>query len=150
MENKFIDILEKDEQIIKVFKPNKKRFWKTLIFPFAIPLFWPHLIIMMVFTFFTLPFFFKKGYNNLYYAYTNKRLIVRSGMFGVNYSSLDYQDITSTTVSVGFLDKKTNTGSLQFVSPSVHQGRPMTFSYIENPYEVMKEIKEYMSNKENI
>ena len=146
MEEKFVDILEKDEQIIKVMKPNKKRFWKGILLWAAIPIFWPHLILFLVFTFFTLPFFLAKGYNNTYYAYTNKRLIVRSGIFGVDYRSLEYKDITSTTVNVGFLDKKTKTGSLGFVSPSVHSGRPMFFSYVENPYETMREIKEYMES----
>ena len=71
---------------------------------------------------------------------------MRSGVFGVNYQSLEYKDITSTSVSVGFLDKGCNTGSLMFVSPSVHNGIGMWFTHIENPYETMKEIKEYISS----
>jgi len=140
----FENIIEKDEQIIKVFKPNKKRYWRSPIIPFAIPIFWPHLIIMLVGTLFTLPFLYANGYKNLYYAYTNKRLIVRSGMIGVDYQSLEYKDLTSTSASVGFLDKGLNTGSLQFLSPSAH-GKPIVFGYIEKPYEVMKEIKAYIS-----
>ena len=146
MINIFNDILEKDEHVVKVIKPKKGRYWKSLIFPFAIPLFWPHLIIMLVGTLFTLPFFYAKGYKNLYYAYTNKRLIIRSGKIGIDYQSLEYKDITSTSVYVGFLDKGSKTGSLTFVSPSVHNGKPMKFDYIENPYETMKEIKEYMNS----
>ena len=60
MNEKFNDILEKDEKIMKVIKPVKSRYWKQFVFPFAIPLFWPHLIILLVLSFFTLPFFTQK------------------------------------------------------------------------------------------
>ena len=145
MEKLFRDVLDKDEKIIAVIKPNKRRYWKTLAMPFGIPLFWPHLIIMLVLTLFTLPFFFANGYKNLYYAYTNKRLITRSGWIGVKYESLEYKDITSTSIEVGFLDKGCKTGSLSFSSPSVHAGEPMKFAYINNPFDCMKAIKEEMS-----
>ena len=112
---------------------------------FYIPLFWPHLIMLLVGTFFTFPFFLLKGYKNVYYTYTNKRLIVRSGAFGNSYDSLEYKDITSTSVRVGFLDRKSKTGTLVFVSPSSHHEHPMRFSCIENPYQVMNEIKEYIN-----
>ena len=57
MEHLFNDILDKDEQIVKVIKPSKSRCLKAPIMPFAIPIFWPHLILFMVLTLFTLPFF---------------------------------------------------------------------------------------------
>lgn len=142
MEELFNDILENDEQIIKVIKPSRGRYWKAPLFPFAIPLFWPHLILLMALTLFTLPFFYAHGYKNLYYAYTNKRLIVRSGIIGVDYHSLDYKNITSTSVNVGFLDKGSKTGTISFKSNTSH----ITFNYVENPYDLMKEIKEYMNS----
>lgn len=146
MEQLFEEILEKDEKIIKVIRPNKSRYLKSFCWMFYIPLFWPHLIIMLVGTFFTLPFFIVKSYKNIYYAYTNKRLIVRRGMFGNSYDSLEYKDITSTSVNVGFFDKKSKTGSLLFVSPSSHHEHPMCFAHIENPYKQMNEIKEYINS----
>lgn len=149
MENLFNEILEKDEKIIKVIKPHKGRYFKNFYAILSIPFFWPHLIIMMVGTLFTLPFFQMKGYNNTYYAYTNKRLIVRKGIFGNSYDSLDYKDITSTSVNVGFLDKKSKTGTLVFVSPSSHHEHPMKFDFVSNPYEEMKEIKAQMNLTNN-
>ena len=140
MDHIFDEILEKDEKIVKVIKPSKGRYWKAPLFPFGIPLFWPHLIVIMVCTLFTLPFFYARGYKKLYYAYTNKRLIVRSGMIGVDYQSLDYKDITASSVNVGLLDKGSKTGSIFFKSPSTS----ISFRYVENPYDLMKEIKEYM------
>ena len=147
MEELFKDILEKDEKIIAVIKPSKKRYWKSLVMPFAIPLFWPHLILMLVGTLFTLPYFIAKGYKNLYYAYTDKRLIKRSGFIGVRYDSLEYKDITSTSVHVGFLDKGCKTGNLSFSSPSVHAGAPIIFNFIKNPYDYMRAIKEEISKQ---
>lgn len=141
MEKLFNDILEKDEEIVKVIKPSKARYWEAPLFPFAIPLFWPHFIVLMVGTLFTLPFFYARGYKNLYYAYTNKRLIVRSGTIGVDYRSLDFKDITATSVNVGLLDRGGKTGSISFKSPSTH----ISFNYVEKPYDLMKEIKEYMN-----
>lgn len=145
MENLFDNIIEKDEQIIKVIKPNKARYWKDVLVFFIIPILWPALIMMLVFTLFTAPFFYARGYKNLCYAYTNKRLIVRSGIWGVDFQSLEYKDITSTSVSVGFLDKGGKTGSLVFVSPSTHNNMAIKFQFIEKPYETMKEIKEYIN-----
>ena len=96
-----------------------------------------------------MPFIINKGYKNLYYAYTNKRLIVRKGAFGNSYDSLDYKNITSVSVQVGFLDRNTNTGSLRFVSPSSHHEHPLIFANIENPYQEMNKIKEEI-NKTNV
>ena len=144
MENLFENILEKNERIIKVIKPSKGRYWKAPLFPFGIPLFWPHFIVIMVLTLFTLPFFYARGYKNLYYAYTDKRLIVRSGMIGVDYRSLEYKDVTMSSADVGLLDKGSGTGTIRFKSPSAS----ITFSYVKEPYELMKEIKEYMNTVE--
>ena len=149
MQELFDEVLEKDEEIIKVIKPNKKRYLKTFYWMLCIPIFWPHILVMLIGSLFTLPFLISKGYKNTYYAYTNKRLIVRTGMFANSYDSLEYEDITSTSVSVGFLDRKTKTGSLIFVSPSSHHEHPMTFANIENPYEMIKEIKEQINTYNN-
>lgn len=141
MERLFDDILENDEQIIKVIKPSKSRYWKSLVFPFAIPLFWPHFILLMVFTLFSFPFLYARGYKNTYYAYTNKRLIVRSGVIGIDYKSLGYKDVTASSVNVGILDKGSKTGSIAYRSPTTS----IQFNHVEHPYELMKEIKEYMN-----
>lgn len=145
MEHMFDEILEKDEKIIKVLKPHKGRYLKTFVWMLFIPLFWPHILIMMVLSLFTLPYFIIKAYNNMYFAYTNKRLIIRRGVFGNSYDSLEYKDITSTSVRVGFLDRKTKTGTLVFVSPSSHHEHPTSFSYVVNPYQELNEIKEQIN-----
>lgn len=143
MEHLFEDILDKDEQIVKIIKPSKSRYWKAPLSMLAIPIFWPHFILLMAVTLFTLPFFYAHGYKNLYYAYTNKRLIARSGMIGVDYKTLDYKFIAATSVDVGFLDKgkKAKTGTISFKSPT----SSIRFQYVENPYDLLREIKEYIN-----
>ena len=142
MQQLFDDILDKDEKIIRVIKPSKSRYWKFFLMPFIIPIFLPHFIVIMACTlFFIIPLLYARSYNNLYYTYTNKRLIVRKGTIGVDYKTLDYKFITSTSVDVGLLDKgKIKTGSLSFKSPT----SSIRFEYVEHPYDLMREIKEYM------
>ena len=145
MEHLFDEILEKDEKIIKIIKPHKGRYLLGYCWFFMIPLFWPHLILLMLVTGFMAPYFLNRAYKNTYYAYTNKRLIKRSGIFWNSYDSLEYKGITSTSVKVGYWDTKRKTGTLVFVSPSSHHEHPMEFSYIVDPYKTMNEIKEYIS-----
>ena len=147
MEHLFDDILEKDEKIIKIIKPSKKRFFRDWLLPFLIPIFLPHFIMIMACTlFFVLPLLHSKAYKNTYYAYTNKRLITRGSAIGVDYHSLEYKDISASSVDVGFLDKLgkgIKTGTLAFKSPSAG----ISFKCVENPYEQMREIKEYIDSQ---
>ena len=136
MEHMFDQILERDETIIKVIKPNKCAFnlecglFIYLMMTFSTFFFWPIIICL--------------EHKNTYYCYTNKRLIVRTGCFSIKYKSLEYKDITSTEVTVGLWDKKRNTGALTFVNPSSHHEHPMKFIGVENPYDLMRDIKEHI------
>ncbi|MBO4534465.1 MAG: PH domain-containing protein [Clostridia bacterium] len=141
----FADFLDPDEIVLGTIKPNKSRFYKNLAFPFAIPLFWPHFILIVVCTLGIFPFVtMAKSYKNLCYAYTNKRLITRSGTFGVSFFGIEYKDIVATSVDTTILDKRTHTGSLLF--RSYHSS--VRFNCVENPYELMRKIKEVMPARE--
>ena len=140
----FKDYLDADEKVLGVYKPNKKRYYQGY-WMFFIPVFWPHLIMCTIFTVGFFPFISaKKGYENTYYAYTNKRLISRSGSFGITYHSIEYKDVVTTEANVSFLDRKTGTGSLSFRAQ--HQG--VGFRNIANPYEVLRSIREYMAKND--
>ena len=137
----FKDYLDADEQILGVFKPNKKRYYQGY-WMFFIPVFWPHLLLCTVFTVGFFPFISaKKGYENAYYAYTNKRLISRSGAFGITYHSIEYKDVITTEANESFFDRKTGTGSLYFRAQ--HQG--VGFRNISRPYEVLRTIREIIA-----
>jgi len=96
-------------------------------------------------------------YKHTFYAYTNKRVITRSGLFGVDYRSLDIDMIGAIDVDVTFGDKIINkdTGSITFGSMSLPMSSNSSngngrlgyrFANVEHPYAVYKEIKKYIDN----
>lgn len=174
MEELFEKILDKDEKIIKVFKPHKGKFFFTtlfswgfscllialflacaIIFPDDGGVFEPVLLIIPI-GFFVLSMvlvllFSSIYYKNVYYAYSNKRIIIRSGVFGVDFKSLDMSMIGAVNVYVSLFDKiiKKNTGSIMFGSTASPIGYQTASTYyrfnnIQMPYETCKEVKSYI------
>jgi len=181
MEEKFKDILERDEKIIKMYKPNKCKFWVGFglislvcwlwVFfalvgsvpdegkVFKPELFWLLLIItcsVFVIGMLATVLFGTIYYNNRFYAYTNKRILIRGGVIGIDYKSLEFKALTATIVNVTILDKilGRNTGNIRFGSPSSPVGslktglNPYVFHHIVNPYETFREIKEFINETE--
>jgi len=175
MTDLFEMILEKDEEIIKVIKPVKAKLLTSgFMWVLAISVFtyacgvwvlfipevlpseysWVGVIVTVGCVFLPLlvsiPFFL--AYNkNLYYAYTDKRIIIRTGVFGIDYKGLDLKAIDAVNVYVSFFDKlvKKDTGSLKFgskASPIINYGNGFSggyrFNHVEKPYELYREIKE--------
>ncbi len=166
----FDDVIEADETIQKGYKPNKKKVFASFIIFDVIVAFFFSLTILGMWLDGEIPqkekiigtcivagvvllivaltiWFVSLYYKNAYYVYTNKRIIVRTGVFGVDFHSLDIENIGASNVCVSLLDKMVgkNTGSIRFGSNS----SPITNSYygfmnIENPYQVYKEIKGYI------
>ena len=175
MEELFSHVLDDDEKIIKVFKPNKaKLFLSSIVLNFMWS-FWflifgiiailvpeegvsinkifvliPIGLYIVIFAFLML--FTSLHYKNVYYAYSNKRIIIRSGIFGVDYKSLDMSMIGAIDVYVSLLDKiaKKNTGSLTFGSAASPVGDSKAsgyrFNHVVMPYETCKEIKSYIDD----
>lgn len=180
----FEHLLDQNEQILKVFKPHKKAIYFSSILPaifiilfftvfFGIAGFMAFTMTgdpfasgggfvaaivgsiafvgMIIITFFSI----NKQYENLWYAYTNKRLIVRKGIFSTSYSTLELKLVGSIVVEESFIDKKIaqNTGSLSFSSPSmpvVNQNtKRFAFAHIEAPYEVYKELTKLIDETKN-
>ena len=181
MKELFEIILEKDEEIIKVVKPIRKKLLTSccmwvlamsvltyacgvwiIFIPEVIPVeYWWIEVIVTVGTI-VLPLIvsipFLAAYNkNRYYAYTNKRIIIRTGIFGIDYKGLDLKAIDAVNVYVSFFDKivKKNTGSLKFgskASPIVSYGNVSggyRFTHVEKPYELYREIKECIDTAKN-
>lgn len=94
------------------------------------------------------------AYKKKWFCYTNKRIIVRNGVIGVDYKTLDYELIGGISVNVSFLDKlvKPETGTISFASAAspVYQNNKgisqYMFTSIDKPYEAYKRIKEYFDN----
>lgn len=171
---KFNDVIESDEKIVGGFKPNKTKVFasKLLIFmlffvvmtAFVVLGLWLDCEIVMkekiigtsvaggvfLLTFAVTLWFTSLYYKNTFYVYTNKRIIIRTGIFGVDFHSLDIQNIGASDVCVSFVDKllRKNTGSVKFGSNSspMNSQSPSHYGFlhVENPYQVHKQIKEYI------
>lgn len=167
MEKLFERILDDDEKIEKIIRPNKCKFFfsnlllwgltfgifvATGLFAVIIEDFssisvlisvsiWAGLMLMVW-------LFMVIYYKNLYYAYTNKRVIIRSGIFGVDFKSLDMSMIGAVNVYVSLIDKilRKDTGSIMFGSTASpiggqNAGVGYRFNHIVAPYETCKEVK---------
>lgn len=177
-ENKkfFDDILTKNEEILGLYKPNKTKYFFSKIWSFLFG--WIMVFVFYVIFFFSsksgenpvpentlfivlysllgvfvlalvlMILLSRVTYKNRYYAYTNKRVIIRSGLVGVDFKSLDLDKIGALNVRVDLVDKmlKKNTGTIRFgsmASPINQQSTPYySFTDIEKPYEIYKIIKE--------
>ena len=103
-------------------------------------------------------------YNKTCYVVTNKRLVIKTGVIGTDFKTLELKMVQLVDVRVQLLDKliKPNTGTIIFGSASTpivdynyqrgYGSRPrnnlFSFMDINNPYEVSKQIKTHIdSNK---
>lgn len=183
MENIFEPILDDNEKVIKVIKPNKfmmyfKDMFTTVVSflgmylvlliclmgataedPSAFPPAWKTILVSLaVFVIITGVvllvewLFLHLYYKNVYYGYTNKRIVIRKGIFGVDYKSLDIKMIGASNVNVSILDKimKKNTGTIQYGSMAspITGTTPISnfvIANIEDPYGLYKEMKSYIS-----
>lgn len=179
-EEKFKEVLNDHETVVKAYKPNKLKYWisKALYLLFltcfltafvvlvsfindtpaeenAAPVFdvttfaiyFSIAIVVVILVTVYLIFF----YRNLYYCITNERVIIRRGVFGTDFKTLDMQMIGATNVHVSLLDKivRRNTGSIVFGSnsaPIMGQGSTFIFKDIVDPYNESKEIKTTIDN----
>jgi hypothetical protein len=81
---------------------------------------------------------------NTVYAYSNRRLMMRSGVFGTSFKSIDYDRIQELDVTIGIIDRLFNVGTIRaFCGATTSKGARIydRFVSIPNPYEVYKGIK---------
>lgn len=98
-------------------------------------------------------------YKNTYYAVTNKRVLIRTGIIGITYSSLKIETIATINVISTWMDRlfKTNAGDVYFYSSSapvvnLQQGNKMAnyaFMSIEEPYKVYKDVNDFIETIKN-
>jgi len=77
-------------------------------------------------------------WRNLYYVLTDKRIIVRKGVLGIDYDILDLKYIQQINVDVGVWDKFYGTGTVIIQAVGV---TPVSLQSIPNPLSVQKMIK---------
>ena len=166
--NEIKDILEEDEQVLVTLKPDRKDYilegifkglpvvllwlgvdtffiimmftqkiftdWWTIIF--VVLFFLVHLIPVWIYLF----GLFQRvtGYKSISYVFTDKRIIVRSGVFGVDFKFAYYTDVESVNVKVSILDKLFRVGDVHIKSPT----QVIVLDDIKAPYKYANKIQE--------
>lgn len=78
------------------------------------------------------------GYKNITYAFTDRRIIIRSGIIGIDFKYIYYTDIDSVNVKVGLLDRMFKVGDLYIKSNT----QTAKLDDIKNPYIHASKIQE--------
>lgn len=171
-------VLDDDEEVVQVIRPHKGRAWFGTIFTFVVLtlVIVPFAIMMMVFrqqgdgdslgagigalVFWALISALGFVATALWscktvYAWTNKRVLIRTGYIGVDYKSLDLNMVGALSVNVTMVDKllRRNTGTIAFgsmASPMTTQNASkFNFPFVYDPYRVYKEVKGYIDQKKS-
>jgi len=87
------------------------------------------------------------SYGNTGYVFTDKRVMMRSGVIGTDFKSIDYDKISDIEVTVNFVEKAFNVGTIRFFSGRTQTNEGVTtklydqWEAIKNPYEVFKQVR---------
>lgn len=88
------------------------------------------------------------SYSNTSYAFTNKRVMMRTGFIGTDFMSIDYDKISDIEVTVNFVERAFNVGTIKFFSGRTQSDEGITsklydrWEAIPNIYEVFKRVKQ--------
>ena len=110
---------------------------------FAIPFFTLHLLPLWAGILNIIRLLLVHG--NTCYAFSNKRLMLRTGFWGTDFNAVDYDVISAIDVNVNPIENMLGVGTIRAYSGrSTAKGAPIydQFIGIENPYEIFKRIKE--------
>lgn len=83
-------------------------------------------------------------HSNTIYGYTNRRLLMRSGVVGTSFKSVDYDTIQELDVTVGVIERLFNVGTVRaYAGRNTSKGTRIydQFVSIANPYDVFRAIK---------
>lgn len=78
-----------------------------------------------------------KEHKNIEYAFTEKRIIVRSGIIGIDFKNIYYTDVQSVNLKVGLIDKLFNVGDVYI---KANQESVVLFD-IKHPYEITTKLQ---------
>ena len=77
------------------------------------------------------------GYKNIEYVFTDKRIIIRSGLIGVDFKFIYYSAIQTVTVKVGLFDRMFKVGDLHIIA----NGQTAVLDDIDHPYQYSTKIE---------
>jgi len=88
------------------------------------------------------------SYPNTAYAYSNRRVMMRTGFVGTDFKIIDYDKISDIEVTVNVVEKMCGVGTIRFFSGRTKTEDDSTtklydmWASIENPYAVFKMVKQ--------
>lgn len=80
-------------------------------------------------------------YKNVIYVMTNRRIILRSGIVGLDFDGVDYSDISNIWVDVSPMGKMLGVGTLVIATTS---GRLSRFYAISEPYDAYRKVNKLL------
>lgn len=87
-------------------------------------------------------------HKNVLYAITDKRIIVRNGVIGLDFESINYADISNVRVDVSVIERIKQVGTVFITTAS---GKSICLLSIPEPYNIYKKInKVFMDVKTDI
>ena len=84
------------------------------------------------------------GYKNISYAFTDKRIIVRSGIVGIDFKFIYYSDIDSVNVKVGIFDRMFKVGDIYILSKTqaiLVEDIVKPYLYADKIQEIVRDLK---------
>lgn len=162
--NTIEDIIDKDESILLRLKPNKKVFvLSSVLRLLPIALIWAAIDVFFIIQIasdlsakdllFIIPFFALHlfpvwrwiagivkayaGHKNIEYVFTDKRILIRSGIIGIDFKSMFYSEIESVSARVGLLERIFKVGDIYILSTS----QRAVLQDISNPYFILNRLK---------
>ena len=88
------------------------------------------------------------SFHNVAYALTNKRVILRGGVFGPSFKTYELSQLSAPAVSVGPLESAVGAGSVRFNYgyTTSNRGAPIAkqdrFRAVDSPYDVYRQVNE--------
>ncbi len=86
-------------------------------------------------------------YHKTIYAYSNKRIFIRKGIFSPSFKIINYDKILDMEISVNLVEKYYQTGTIKFFTGEVSNSDNSKekvyekWEAITNPYEIFKHVK---------
>ncbi len=102
---------------------------------FIIPFFLLHLMPVWMWIINTVKAF--KEVKNIEYAITDRRVIIRSGVIGIDFKFVNYTEIDSVNIKVGFIDKIFKVGDI-YINSSVNSA---VLWDVSNPYKIGRALQ---------
>jgi len=87
------------------------------------------------------------SYGNTSYAFSNKRVMVRTGFLTTGFKIIDYDKISDIQVTVNLVERAFNVGTIKFFSGRTDSNDGITtklydrWEAIAHPYDIFKQLK---------